>query len=385
MNQAVITFTNSTARASAITSPVEGMVTYLADTDTYQFWNGSAWTALVPASSAGSGNAIINGAFEINQRNFTTATANGYGFDRWTTFRSGGTVTASSQTFTLGAAPIAGFEARNFQRIVTSGQSGSADYSVLIQPIESVRSFAGQTVTVSFYAKAGAGTPKIGVEFNQSFGTGGSPSADVSVPAGALTLNTTWTRYTATIAIPSIAGKTLGTNGNDNLGLALWTSAGSTLNSRASSIGIQNETIDIWGVQLEAGSTATAFRRNANSLQGELAACQRYYFRTNALRESTFGTYAYGFAYSSTATTLLSYLPVAMRTKPTSVEFSSAARVASGSGEFTFSGLTIDTNASTSTVAVVGTTGSSGLTTNHPYWLRGQSDATSFIAFSAEL
>jgi hypothetical protein len=51
MNQAVITFTNSTARASAITSPVEGMVTYLADTNTYQFWNGSAWTNLVSSSS----------------------------------------------------------------------------------------------------------------------------------------------------------------------------------------------------------------------------------------------------------------------------------------------------------------------------------------------
>ena len=47
MNQAVITFTNSAARTSAITSPVEGMVTYLADTDTYQFWNGSAWTNLI--------------------------------------------------------------------------------------------------------------------------------------------------------------------------------------------------------------------------------------------------------------------------------------------------------------------------------------------------
>ena len=46
MNQAVITFTNSTARSSAITSPVEGMVTYLADTNAFEFWDGAAWSPL---------------------------------------------------------------------------------------------------------------------------------------------------------------------------------------------------------------------------------------------------------------------------------------------------------------------------------------------------
>jgi hypothetical protein len=46
MNQSVITFTNSTARGSAITTPLEGMITYLEDTDGYEFWNGTAWTAL---------------------------------------------------------------------------------------------------------------------------------------------------------------------------------------------------------------------------------------------------------------------------------------------------------------------------------------------------
>jgi hypothetical protein len=47
MNQSVITFANATERSSTLTTPVEGMVTYLVSTKSYDFWNGTAWTALV--------------------------------------------------------------------------------------------------------------------------------------------------------------------------------------------------------------------------------------------------------------------------------------------------------------------------------------------------
>jgi hypothetical protein len=43
MNQSVITFSNTTARTTAIPSPIDGMVTYLQDIDALQIYDGTAW------------------------------------------------------------------------------------------------------------------------------------------------------------------------------------------------------------------------------------------------------------------------------------------------------------------------------------------------------
>jgi hypothetical protein len=45
MKQAVATFSNAAARTAAISSPVEGQLTYLEDVDRYHHWNGSAWVS----------------------------------------------------------------------------------------------------------------------------------------------------------------------------------------------------------------------------------------------------------------------------------------------------------------------------------------------------
>jgi hypothetical protein len=45
MQQATAVFSNAAARTAAITSPVEGQLTYLEDTNLYQHWNGSSWVS----------------------------------------------------------------------------------------------------------------------------------------------------------------------------------------------------------------------------------------------------------------------------------------------------------------------------------------------------
>jgi hypothetical protein len=46
MDQMIMTFANSTARATAITTPSAGMITYLADTDTFEYWDGTSYKSL---------------------------------------------------------------------------------------------------------------------------------------------------------------------------------------------------------------------------------------------------------------------------------------------------------------------------------------------------
>ena len=49
--QTVATFANAAARTAAITAPSEGMLTYLADFDSLELWNGTAWRAIRYGSS----------------------------------------------------------------------------------------------------------------------------------------------------------------------------------------------------------------------------------------------------------------------------------------------------------------------------------------------
>jgi hypothetical protein len=266
-------------------------------------------------------NKIINGDFSVNQRSFTSVTTDStFIFDRWRTTinNATGSTTFTPQVFTPGTAPVSGYEGVNFVRIVTAGQSTGDIESRLNQRLEDVRTFAGQTVTLSFWAKAASGTPNVSIEFLQFFGTGGSPSAVVtgSVATNTVkkfTLSTSWVRYSHTFTIPSISGKTLGTNNDSYLGLVFYVSGGNA--TRTDSLGVQNNTFDIWGVQAEAGSIATPFQTATGTIQGELAACQRYYWQQGGAFYQALGPT--GYTTSTTNANAYFTLPVEMRTVPT--------------------------------------------------------------------
>ena len=219
-------------------------------------------------------NRIINGSFNIWQR-ATSQTSAGFGSDdRWSNAQVGSTKTASQQAFALGQTDVPG-EPAYFARTVVSSVAGAANYVIKQQRIENVRTFAGQTATVSFWAKADASRP-IAIDVLQRFGTGGGASADVvGIGAQQFNLTTSWQQFTAAIALPSIAGKTLGTNQGDCVELTFWFDAGSSWNTRSASLGQQSGTFDIAQVQFEAGPIATPFE--VLPLQVEYAMCQRYY------------------------------------------------------------------------------------------------------------
>ena len=237
-------------------------------------------TAQVNASSAdtNSENRIYNGDFNIWQRG-TSAAVGSYAADRWITLGAGGSVSQSQSSFTLGE--TLGVNCPTyFLRLSISGQTLTSHYAHTTQRIESVRSYAGQTITILGWARTTSGSGSFAVEAQQNFGTGGSPSATVSgISAAKFVPTGSWAPFAAVITVPSITGKTLGANSDDYFSINFWTSAGSDYNARTNSLGLQTISVDFWGIHIRQGTWTAAdtalYRPRA--LADELALCQRYY------------------------------------------------------------------------------------------------------------
>lgn len=219
-------------------------------------------------------NLIINGNFNIWQRN-TTQSAAGYGSaDRWRMDNSTSTFVLTREPFTVGQTEVPNNPVYYCRNAVTYVAS-STNFVRMQQIIEEVRRLAGKKAILSFYAKSDV-NKVISVEFVQSFGTGGSPSAEVNTQGvKKFTLTTSWVKYTAPVTLASITGKTLGTNNDDALIVNFWLNAGTSYNSRTNTIINLSGIVDIAQVQLEEGEKETDFQMRHLDEQYEL--CNRYY------------------------------------------------------------------------------------------------------------
>jgi hypothetical protein len=323
---------------------------------------GLRYTALFGANK----NKFINSDFGIWQRG-TSQTTNGYGSaDRWDV-NTDGTFTNSREPFTAGAAPVAGYEGQYFYR--STRTTGS--YMIVQQSIEDVRTFANQTVTLSYWARCSSGTITNSPSAVQYFGSGGSANVDIGCTPSTASVTTTWQRFTHIFVIPSISGKTIG--------------AGSFLQVRAlRHVSGTGATIDIWGLQIEAGSVATAFQTATGTIQGELAACQRYYYRNTPGTNYGFQG-GLAFALTTTIADTPVNLPVAMRVVPTGLEVSNVA-INDGTSFYGSGTWTLPASGNgTQIVTLRYTHGSAVLTAQKIYLNTNNNTPLGYVGLSAEL
>ena len=217
-------------------------------------------TAKDVVAKAGRKNLIINGGFDVWQRGVTGSQANQAAYisaDRWLTYIDiSSTVYLSKVAFALGQTDVEG-NPESYAKFDWLG-TGSTALKVIEQRVENVIPVSGAPITLSFYARTEQ-ADDVEIRFIQDNGVGGS--AQVSITGGTVDCTTSWKKFTKTITLPSLAGKTV--NAGSYLKVGFWSQG--TLNSH----------LELANVQLELGSVATDFEHR--SYGEELALCQRYY------------------------------------------------------------------------------------------------------------
>jgi hypothetical protein len=172
----------------------------------------------------------------------------------------------------------------------------------LEQRIENVRSFAGQTLTLSFWAQMvatvaplGNTTQAVTVNCIQHFGSGGS--ADVTTAIATPTFNTTMTQYSYTFTVPSISGKSLSSSENG------WVSFEIKI---VAQVGSTTFCMNFADFILSSSTVTNPFR----PIEEELGLCQRYcvFFDDNGAGQ--------GYNFGTTTARILHEFPTSMRTHP---------------------------------------------------------------------
>ena len=320
---------------------------------------------------------VLNSAFQIWQRGTTFANSGTavYGADRWGSYRGGyasGSTVSRQATGDTTNLPNIQYCAR-VQR--DSGNTSTASV-VLAQAFESINSipFAGKTVTISFYARKGANySPTSSLLVTQLYygtGTDQTPWAGFTGGAQAIdvtsTLTTTWQRFQYTGTVPATATQ-----------LAIQFPMNPTGTAGAA------DYFEVTGVQLELGSVATPFHTYAGTIQGELAACQRYYFRYTTT--ANYGNLApvAGIGQSTTVAKFSFAPPVPMRVNASSLDYSTLILYdTSNTPAITAAAISSE---STKDLIGINFTVASGLTQFRPYFVLSSNSTAAYLGASAEL
>jgi len=304
-------------------------------------------------SNQGGKNYLVNGGLDFWQRN-TSFTATGYCADRFYTV-IGGTTTVSQST----DVPTGVLAQYSLQGVTGAASSYSHFYQALESAV--VKPLQGKTVTLSVYVKTAgsySGNFNLMANYSTSTDSWAGQSVNIFTTAYAGSAYTSWGRITATFTVPATA-----------VGLRVQIE---NVSAQASGV-----TLRTCGWQLELGSYATTFSRAGGTIQGELAACQRYYFRNTP--GVAYGFQAAGYGLNTTQSRQNVFLPVSMRVNPTSVDYANLSL----EGAISISSLGLDQLAP-SFVSLT-TTGSTGLSGNIPYRLLNFNNTAGYLAFNAEL
>ena len=303
-------------------------------------------------------NYLVNGAMDIWQRG-TSGFTSGYAADRW--FLNGANAGAQSTDVPTGF------------KYSLSATNTSASYAGISQRIESANAvtLVGQTITVSAWFKRTGATAGSSLTVNMDYATA-TDNFTTTTYAGFAYLTasaptTGWVKYSGTFSFVAPSGVANGVQftfkhdgpSASNLG-GLWT-----------------------GLQIEVGTAASAFRRNAPSLQAELATCMRYFYRVNG--GTADGGLVQGHFYSTTELWCTITHPVPMRVCPTSSVYTGTGLsvYAGGGGNRGYNSYTTyGTSASQNMSMTVRFIVNSAMTAGYGGWAAGTG---TYIQFDSEL
>jgi hypothetical protein len=280
---------------------------------------GNNGESLVADSSTSSGlrwqapvqqNPILNSAFQVWQRG-TSGTANsasagaGFNADRWADYSTNALTISRQATGDTTNLPNIQYCAR-VQRNSGQTSTGIVYHNYSSESINSIP-FAGKTVTFSYYVRAGANFSAASNVFTGKLlsGTGTDQAViagftgQATVGFADTTLTTTWQRVSITGTMASTA-----------------TQFGILFQYTPTGTASTNDYFEVTGVQIDIGSVALPFRTYLPTIAGELAACQRYYFRTTGGE-----VFANGIFFSGTKARVALNCPVTMRTDTGAIDF----------------------------------------------------------------